>query len=209
MRLNHFESALMNRSAKMISLTTERLIIRNFTIHDWQSLYQMIIQYQSTEYADYDQQWPTTPEEIKGVAEWFASGDNFVAVYLRETNQFIGFVALNPEEDEAARVFNFGYIFHSDYHGKGYASESCRAILNYAFDRLQAEKIISGTAALNRSSCRLLERLGFQKTGENASSFKTTADGKPIEFLGCIYAITNAEWESLKTQNQGIVDERY
>ena len=178
----------------MISLTTERLNIRNFTISDWETLYQTIIQYQSTEYAVYDQQWPTTPEEIKRVTEWFASGDNFLAVYLKNTNQFIGFVGLNPEQDEGSRVFNIGYVFNSDFHGKGFATEACHVVLKHAFDQLHAERVITGTAALNRSSCRLLERLGFQKTGEEVSSFKTTEDGKPIEFLGYTYAISKDEW---------------
>jgi RimJ/RimL family protein N-acetyltransferase len=181
----------------MISLATQRLNIRNFTIDDGEALYRMILQYQSTEYAAYDQQWPTTPQEIKGVAEWFASGDNFLAVCLGDTNQFIGFVGLNPEQDEGARVYNLGYVFHSDHHGKGYATEACRAVLTYAFDQLRAEKVITGTASLNQPSRRLLERLGFQKTGETISSFQTTEDGKPIEFPGYIYAISNDEWDSL------------
>jgi RimJ/RimL family protein N-acetyltransferase len=177
----------------MIAIETDRLVIRNFKGDDSEALRKMIVQYEASEYAAYDEQWPTSAEKIKGVTEWFASGDNFLAVCLKDTSQFIGFVALNPEE---GNEYNLGYVFDSDYHGHGYATEACQAILDRAFDQLQALKVISGTASVNRNSCRLLERLGFQKTGERITSFKTGEDGKPIEFLGYLYTISNEAWQS-------------
>jgi [ribosomal protein S5]-alanine N-acetyltransferase len=178
----------------MIRLETERLIVRNFKVNDCEALHEMIVQYEVSEVAAYDQQWPTSAEEIKGITEWFASGDNFLAVCLKDTTQFIGFVALNPEEGE--QEYNIGYVFNSKYHGHGYATEACTAILDRAFSQLQAARVITGTAALNQSSCRLLERLGFQKVGEKVSSFKNAEDGTPIEFLGYIYAMSKEKWEN-------------
>jgi RimJ/RimL family protein N-acetyltransferase len=156
----------------------------------------MIVQYEASEVAAYDQQWPTSIEEIKGITEWFASGDNFLAVCLKETTQFIGFVALNPEGEDGNNEYNIGYVFNSRYHGHGYATEACEEILNRAFGQLQATRVITGTAAVNQNSCRLLERLGFQNVGERMSSFKNAADGTPIEFLGYIYAVSKDEWEN-------------
>lgn len=179
----------------MIPIETERLVVRNFQVSDWEALRAMIVQYEASEYAAYDQQWPTSVEEIKGVTEWFASGDNFLAVCLKDTSRFIGFVALNPEEGEDGREYNIGYVFDSNYHGYGYATEACNVILRRAFDLLQALRVVTATAAVNRNSCRLLERLGFRKTGEKMSSFKTAEDGKPIEFLGNMYAILKEEWQ--------------
>ncbi len=179
----------------MTSIETPRLVIRNFKTGDWEALHEMIVQYEASEFAAYDQQWPTDPEKIKGVAEWFASGDGFLAVCLKDTGRFIGFVALNPEDRADCREFNLGYVFNSDFHGKGYATEACGAVLGRAFNELQAQSIISGTAAVNQASCRLLERLGFQKTSELTGSFRKTPDGKPIEFLGYIFALTKEDWE--------------
>jgi ribosomal-protein-alanine N-acetyltransferase len=176
------------------TLETKRLAIRNFTPGDWEALHEMIAQYEASEYAVFDQQWPTTPDEIKGVAEWFASGDSFLAVCLKDTGRFIGFVALNPEQKEGVRAYNLGYIFNFDYHGKGYATEACRAVLEHAFDSLQADSVITGTAAVNCASCKLLERLGFRKTGESMGSLRSTPEGKPIEFLGYTYSLTKEDW---------------
>lgn len=46
-------------------IETERLIIRNFKTDDWKALQEMIIQKESSEYAIYDHQWPTSDKEIK------------------------------------------------------------------------------------------------------------------------------------------------
>ena len=180
----------------MSILESERLLIRNFKISDWESLHEMINQYESSEVAAYDQQWPTSPEEIKKITEWFAGGESYLAVCLKDTGRFIGFVSLNPGEKEDCRELNIGYIFNFDYHGKGYATEACRAVINDAFDRLNAQRIITGTAAVNLASCRLLERSGFKRIAESISSFKTTKEGKPIKILGYLYAISRDEWKA-------------
>jgi [ribosomal protein S5]-alanine N-acetyltransferase len=181
----------------MVALETERLALRNFKSNDWEDLHAMIVQYKASGYADYDQPWPTSPEEIKGVINWFASGDQFLAVCLKDTRQFIGFVALNPETDEGSLVYNIGYVFKADFHGKGYASEACRAVLAHAFRTLLAQGVVAGTAAVNLPSCKLLEKLGFQKTGESVGSLQNSTDGKPIEFLGCTYTLTREAWEEM------------
>ncbi len=178
----------------MITLQTDRLVLRNFHPDDWEALYEMISQYEASEYAAYDQQWPTTPEEIKGVTEWFAGGDSFLAVCLKSSGKLIGLVSVNPEEKPG--IYNIGYIFNASHHGRGYATEACRAALHHVFGELQADSVITGTAAANKASCRLLERLGFRKTGEKTGSFRETPEGRPIEFLGYIYHLPKEVWVS-------------
>ena len=78
--------------------------------------------------------------------------------------------------------------------------EACRAVIQRAFTALQADRVITGTAAVNAASCRLLEKLGFQKTGESTGSFRKAADGKPIEFLGVSYVISKEDWKAVALQ---------
>jgi len=185
----------------MRTVETQRLAIRNFPEDDWEDLREMILQYEASEYAVYGHQWPTSEEELRGVAEWFSSGASFLAVCLKLTGRFIGFVALNPEEGHDEVVFNLGYVFNPDYHGKGYATEACRAIIDHAFAGLGAQGIITGTAEANRPSCRLLERLGLKRVGdESAESFRKSPDGKPIEFTGFMWALSKDEWESTRQE---------
>lgn len=182
----------------MVSLETARLAIRNFRSADWEALHELIGQYEASGLAVYDQPWPLSPEAIRQVMQWFVRGDSYLAVCLKETDRCIGLAALTPEsqaeEIAAGPAFSLGYIFNFDYHGQGYATEACRAVLAYAFERLQARQIVSGTAAANLTSCRLLERLGFQRTGESISSFRCAPDGTPIRFIGYSFVLTRARW---------------
>jgi RimJ/RimL family protein N-acetyltransferase len=71
-------------------------------------------------------------------------------------------------------------------------------MLDRAFASLQVYRVVTGTAAANPASCRLLERLGFKKTGESTGSFRNTPDGKPVEFLGYTFAIAKDEWNAAR-----------
>ena len=184
----------------MTTIETDRLIIRNFGADDWRDLQEMVIKYQESEYAKYDHKWPTATEEIKGIVEWFAGGDSYLAVCLKATGKLIGFIALtpNPGEEEGGVEFNLGYVFHTDYHGKGYATEGCRAVLDQAFGPLAADKVVTGTAADNKPSCQLLRGLGMKGTGQQIGSLQETPDGEVIEFVSLSFAISREEWETLR-----------
>jgi RimJ/RimL family protein N-acetyltransferase len=187
----------------MTQLETERLVIRDFHTTDWQALHEMIVQYRSSEFAAYDQPWPTAPEEIKKITEWFASADSYVAVCLKETDRFIGFVSLTPEPSDDQKVFNLGYVFNFDYHGHGYATEACRAVLGHAFDSRQAHRVVTGTAEANKASCRLLQRLGFHKTSESTGSFRQRSDGTPIPFVGYTFELSRDAWKVMARHRSG------
>jgi len=175
----------------MTELKTDRLIIRNFTPDDWKDLQEIIIDKEASEYAIYDHQFPTSEEEVKGITEWFSTGDNFLSVYEKTENKVIGYVSLNGESD---KVRDLGYCIHSAYQGKGYATEACVALIHYAFNTLNVERITSGTANLNYPSCKLLNKLGFCKVSEGVASFRTDAEGKPIEFIGSSFILEKEAW---------------
>ena len=157
----------------------------------------MIVTYQASEYARYDHQWPTGREELQGVAAWFAGEDSHLAVCLKATGKLIGYIALKPAEDEGGLAFNLGYIFHTGYHGRGYATEGCRAVLDRAFGPLGADRVVAGTAAANKPSCRLLRRLGMKQMGQHTGSCQGSPDGEPIAFVGLSFAISRDEWEAV------------
>jgi [ribosomal protein S5]-alanine N-acetyltransferase len=182
----------------VIEIETGRLILRNFKLEDAQSLREMIVQKEASPYAEYDQECPTSEDEIRGITEWFAGGDSYLAICLKETGKLIGFICLNPADDKDSRAFDLGYCFNSDYHGQGYATEGAQAVVDYAFTGLKADCLTSGTAAANSPSCRLLDRLGFKKTGQGTAAFRKTPDGKPVEFVGWGFALSRENWVKSK-----------
>ena len=89
---------------------------------------------------------------------------------------------------------DLGYCFNSLYQGNGYATEACIAIINYAFNTLQVERLTGSTANLNYPSCKMLNRLGFSKTSERINSYIKTTEGNPIEFVDSLFLLEKDEW---------------
>lgn len=170
-----------------MNIQTKRLIINNFAQDDWKALKEIILQYESSPYAVYDHQWPTSDDEIKGIVEWFASEDSFLAVRLKKSDMLIGYVSLSGLEKSGE--FNIGYCFNFKFHNKGYATESCQALIDYAFMNLKAERLVTGTANENQPSCKLLKKLGMSKVSESICSFREGSDGKLIEFVGANFEL--------------------
>ncbi|MFF2907979.1 GNAT family N-acetyltransferase [Paenibacillus sp. NPDC057934] len=72
-----------------------------------------------------------------------------------------------------------GYIFNPEFYGKGYATEACQAVLNYAFAELGAHRILALCNPDNAPSWRLLERLSMRREGhfKKEAFFKKTKVG--------------------------------
>ncbi len=146
----------------MVSLETDRLIIRNFRPDDWQELQELAMAYQGSEEAKFEPPWPTSKEEVQGMASWFSGGDSYLAVWLKGIPKLIGLIAIERREGQEQRLHNLGYVFHPGYHGQGYATEGCWAAMAYLFGNLAADGILTGTHPENTSSVALLNRLGLR-----------------------------------------------
>ena len=173
---------------------TPRLHIRGLFPEDWIALQEIIRQYNASEYASYDREWPSEPEEFKRVTEWLAREFAAVAVCLREDGELIGLIMVDPDHSSREETFNLGFIFDCRRQGQGYAIEAGRAVLRKAFTEWGAQRFVSGTAAVNRRAVKPLERLGFEKIGEAICSFRNGPDGKPILFSGWNYQLTFDQW---------------
>ena len=127
----------------MITIDTERLTIRNFCPGDWHQLQELAVHYAATQWAQYEPPWPTSDEGVQGMADWFSRGDEYLAACLKATGTLIGLIAIERREGPEQRIHNLGYVFHPAYHGHGYATEGCRAVMRYLFEQLRADGIVS------------------------------------------------------------------
>lgn len=73
-------------------------------------------------------------------------------------------------------------MFNSDYWGNGYAFESAKELITYAFEKLDARRIIAMCNPSNESSWKLLEHLTFRREGTLIKNifFFTDTNGNPI-----------------------------
>ncbi len=83
---------------------------------------------------------------------------------LKETNELIGSGGLIYKEK--SQIYEIGYNLSHQYWNKGYTTEAMRTIIDYAFQRLNQKNIYGTYAKDNPASGRVLNKLGFQITGE-------------------------------------------
>lgn len=164
----------------MITLHTERLFIRPILPTDWQALKVITQNFARSEYAIYDHPFPSEDRHMKALTKAFSETGLFFSVILAKTSEMIGYICLH---DDGAS-YDIGYCFHSDFHGKGYAQEGCRALMNAFEQQFHVTVFTAGTAKNNIPSYTLLTRLGFKPQYTEPTSFHTDQNGNDIVFEG-------------------------
>jgi ribosomal-protein-alanine N-acetyltransferase len=93
------------------------------------------------------------------------------AVRLKETMRLAGRLEATVREDATAGI---AYELSPLYWGAGYATEGCARILELLFGAYAVDEVDALVDTRNESSIRLLERLGFTRTGrrDRADFFK-------------------------------------
>ena len=112
------------------------------------------------------------------------------ALELRASGEFLGFTGLSIPR----RVLPFspcvevGWRLARPHWGRGYATEAARAALEIGFARLDLAEIVSFTAAGNRRSRAVMERIGMRDTKEDFE-YPSFPAGHPLR-RHCLYRIT-------------------
>lgn len=159
-------------------LKTDRLLIRELTPDDWKFMQKIAADFRRSKY---DMPLPIAEAEIIALTKQFAETQMFYLVFLHETG--IGYICFHEDNGN----YDLGYCFHSDYQGKGYAFESCGAIINHIANERNVKAFTAGTALENRPSRKLLERLGFTLQKTECLSFQKDINGNDISFEGGIF----------------------
>lgn len=149
-------------------LTTDRLILRDFTADDWPA----ILVYQSDpRYLQYYEWTERTEEDVRGFANMFIEHQKQqprtrfqLAVILKADGRLIGncgirMAAVDSHEGE------IGYELSPDEWGHGYATEAARAIIRFGFEELGVHRIGAWCVAANTASARVLEKAGMKLEG--------------------------------------------
>lgn len=92
------------------------------------------------------------------IGHWRLAGAGMWALELRETGEFVGFTGF--AEPEGWPGFELAWTLARRWWGRGYATEGARAALDYAFDVLRKDRVISLIHPDNHASIRVAERLG-------------------------------------------------
>jgi ribosomal-protein-alanine N-acetyltransferase len=180
----------------VIPLETARLVLREYSDDDWQT----VLAYQSD--LRYLRYYPWSERDATTVLDWMASliarqteqpRDVFqLAITLpEETGVLIGSCGVRVN-DRARREGNIGYELNPEYWGRGYATEAAWAMLSYGFDHLGLHRIWAELNAENAASAHVLEKLGMQREAH----FREQDYFKGRWWDGQVYAILDREWRA-------------
>ena len=86
-------------------------------------------------------------------------------IFLNETGELIGSIALNEVIRGGLQSCYLGYSMAQEHNGKGYMSEAVALLLKYAFEVLKLHRIEAGVMPVNIGSQRVLEKCGFVREG--------------------------------------------
>jgi RimJ/RimL family protein N-acetyltransferase len=147
-------------------LLTERLIIRAPAPEDAPALSNAIAE-------TFDQlklwmpwaQSPQTLDESRGVidrmiSKWIPMRDYVLFCFDRQTGEFVMAGGLHPVNLQVPS-FHIGYWCRTSYQGKGYVTESVKAIRDAGFEIVGAKRIEIRCDARNSASRAVAERCGF------------------------------------------------
>ncbi len=92
-----------------------------------------------------------------------AYGIQYWPVFLLAQDAHVGCCGLRPYPSEPC-VYELGFHLRRAYWGQGLAIEAARAVIEYAFEQLDAAGLFAGHHPANEASRRVLSKLGFRYT---------------------------------------------
>ncbi|MBE6844144.1 MAG: GNAT family N-acetyltransferase [Ruminococcus sp.] len=165
--------------------TTKRLTIRKFAAEDFEDLAEILTDKEVTYFEPYE---TFTKEACVQEAINFSNSDEFFAVVL--DNKVIGKIYFS---DRKYGCYEIGYTFNGSYQGKGYACESVKGMMEYAFSELSVRRIIAQINTRNTKSVKLAERLGMRKEAEHKEIYPSKENENVYEDF-YIYALLKKEF---------------
>jgi len=146
-------------------LNTKRLLIRDFEPGDAADLNAIL--------GDEETMANCEPAYDFAKAERFLSDfcirrKGAVAAVHRESGKLIGYILFHMLDEG---VYEMGWIFHRQFWRQGYAYEACKAVIDHAFDELNAHKIFAEAIDADKS-VGLMKKLGMRLEGVQRSQTK-------------------------------------
>jgi len=144
-------------------IETERLILREFTINDFEAVYEFNSNLELHKYTGDEiiESLDRAKEIIKDIwlEDYKKYGYGRWATIYKPENKIIGFAGLKylPELDET----DIGFRFLPEYWGIGLATEASNEIIKYGFEKLGIDKIIGIADIDNIGSCKVLKKVGL------------------------------------------------
>lgn len=136
-------------------IETPRMIVRDFKREDARDLYDILSDEETMANCEPAYDFEKTERFL---TSFCISRNGAVAAVHRESGKMMGYILFNEIEEG---VYEMGWIYNRKFWRQGYAYESCRAVIDYAFEKLNAKKIIAESIDAIKS-VNLMKKLGME-----------------------------------------------
>jgi ribosomal-protein-alanine N-acetyltransferase len=146
-------------------LETDRLILRPLDEKDVNAIFAMRSDPEVMRFIREPQNREESANWIELVSSrWATEQIGFCAMVEKPSRKLVGWCGLWRLKETGE--IEIGYAVAKEFWGKGYATEAALKFLDYAFEKLEPEKIVAVARAQNMASRRVMEKLGmdFVKT---------------------------------------------
>jgi len=180
---------------KFEPIRTDRLILRAPRLSDAEAAYQRRSLPEVARYQDWEM--PYTREQAETSMAKAAAMDgpvdgqgwSITVVDAEAPERIVG--DLYVELKWGGRSGYFGFTFHPEYWGRGYATEAAKALVRYLFAEVGVSRIESSLHPDNPPSARVLEACGLLFEGLTRQSF-WVGDECSDDML---YGMTRSDWD--------------
>ena len=180
-------------TGQVVSLETERLILRDFEESDWAAVHDYARRPEVSRFMNWGPNSESDSKDYIGRALAKQTKDPRseyeLAVVERTSRRLVGGCGIDVVSQAHQRGF-IGYCLHPDVWGQGYATEASRAVVSFGFEQLGLERIYTTCDADNIASSRVLEKTGMQREGQLRHDMFIR--GKWRDSL--VYGILREEW---------------
>ena len=146
-------------------ISTERLCLRKWIDSDNEPFIKMNSDPEVMEYFPQSSTRAETLAMINRINLAFDKNDfGLWAVENKITKEFLGFTGFMIPQFESffTPCVEIGWRFKKESWGQGFATEAAKACLDYGFNKLGFNKIVSFTSSLNLKSEKVMQRIGMR-----------------------------------------------
>lgn len=155
---------IMERMALVPTLQTDRLTLRQWCNTDRRAFAKMNADPTVMEYFPATLSSRESDELARRIVSHFDEhGFGLWAVEVKNTADFAGFIGLSIPSFEShfTPCVEIGWRLAIEHWGQGYATEGALATLEFAFQIVNLDEVVSMTSAQNQRSRRVMQRIGM------------------------------------------------